>query len=54
MTVTIKAKALEAFVAVAVGDELWAKPTPDKAQVNATMARIRIFMGRELEEFSTE
>ena len=32
-------------VVVLVAGELWAKQTPVRPQVNATMARMRIFMG---------
>ena len=41
-------------VVVAVPGELCAMQRAEKQQVSATMARIRIFMERELEEFSTE
>ena len=38
---------------VAVVGEVCAKAKPDRPQVNAIIARIRVFMAAELEEFST-
>ena len=44
---------VDVVVVVVVAGELCPKQTPNRPQVNATRARMRIFMGRELEEFST-
>jgi hypothetical protein len=33
--------------------ELWAKQKADRPQVNVTIARMRVLMAAELEEFST-
>ena len=40
-------------VVAAVPGELCARQTPDRPQVSATVARIRVLMAAELEEFST-